>query len=96
MSTEAQPQQKGGYIARAAAMLCQDSTFRLYLDRRCQSKFKMDIADGTHTEEDATIWLKQACNIKSRRELDHNKEAAQQYGKIMNHFNKWKESTGRQ
>lgn len=80
---------KGGYLARKAAMLCQDSQFRLYLDRRRAAKFNMDIPDGTHTEEDARDFILAACGISSRAELDHNQEAATVYRQIMYHYQRW-------
>lgn len=80
---------KGGHIARSAAMLCQDSQFRLYLDRRRAAKFNLEIPDGTHTEDDARDFILAACGINSRAELDHNPQAAQVYRKIMYHYRRW-------
>lgn len=96
MTAEAQPQLKGGRIARSAVMLCKDSNFRLWLDRRCKAKFQMDIADGTHTEQDAKDFILKWCEIDSRALLDHNKQAGQRYGYMLNHYRKWVANTGRQ
>ena len=81
--------QKGGFLARNAALLCQDSQFRLYLDRRRAAKFNLLIPDGTHTEEDAREFILQACGIKSRAELAHNPQAATVYRKIRYHYQAW-------
>jgi len=85
----AQPNLKGGFLARNAALLCQDSQFRLYLDRRRAAKFNLVIPDGTHTEDDARDFILQACGIESRAELDHNHEAATVYRQIKYHYQRW-------
>nr|WP_290693766.1 hypothetical protein [Halomonas sp. UBA3074] len=91
-------QLKGGKLARQAAMLCQDSAFRLYLDRRRRAKHGMtefQLPDGTHNEEDARDGLCAACDIQSRAELDHNPTAAATFRRIRQRFLKWKQQ-GRQ
>lgn len=80
---------KGGYLARKAAMLCQDDQFRLYLDRRRSAKFELEVPDGTHTEDDAKDFLLAACAIASRAELDHNPEAATMFRYINRHYQAW-------
>jgi hypothetical protein len=80
---------KGGFLARNAALLCQDESFRLYLDRRRAAKFKLSIPDGTHTEDDARDFILQACGISSRAELDHSHEAATTYRQIKHHYRRW-------
>jgi len=81
---------KGGHLARSAAMLCQDETFRLYLDRAQSHKGKVEIPDGTHTEEDARDLILSSCKIESRAELDHNVNAAVKFRQIKNHYTRWK------
>mgnify|MGYP001197345246 FL=1 len=83
--------QKGGFLARNAALLCQDSQFRLYLDRRRAAKFNLVIPDGTHTEDDARDFILQACGIESRAELDHNPQAATAYRQIRYHYQSWQD-----
>ena len=80
---------KGGTLARRAAMLCQDSRFRLYLDRRRRAKFKLDIPDGTHTADDARDFICQVCAIESRTELDHNPAAAKRFNDIQRYYNRY-------
>ncbi|MEL7896010.1 hypothetical protein [Vreelandella neptunia] len=92
-------QPKGGKLARQAAMLCQDSAFRLYLDRRRRAKHNMtefQLPDGTHNAEDARDWLCAACEIQSRAELDHNPTAAAMFGRIRQRFLKWKQQGSQQ
>ena len=81
--------QKGGFLARNAALLCQDSQFRQYLDRRRAAKFNLVIPDGTHTEDCARDFILQACGIESRAELDHNPQAATVYRQIRYHYQRW-------
>ncbi len=80
---------KGGKLAQRAAMLCQDANFLLYLDRRCRAKFKMDIPDGTHTEQCARDFLLRVCAVESRREIDHNQTAAKNFKHLLFHYNKY-------
>lgn len=84
---------KGGFMAQQAAMLCRDPVFRLYLDRR--RRHKLDLAenqlpDGTHSEQDARDWLCAACQVASRAELDHNRQAERTFRMIRNRFNRWR------
>ncbi|WP_447894267.1 hypothetical protein [Vreelandella sp. GE22] len=84
---------KGATYARQAAMLCQDSAFQLYLDRRRRAKNGIDesaLPDGTHNSDDARDWLVTACNIQSRAELDSNHQARQTFRTIRNRFNQWR------
>lgn len=81
---------KGGKLARRAALLCQDSQFRLYLDRRRRAKFNLDIPDGTHTEQDAKDFIVGACGITSRAELDHNPGAAKTFYDICNYYHRYR------
>ncbi|MCJ8287110.1 hypothetical protein [Halomonas sp.] len=84
---------KGGALARAAALLCKDRGFRLYLDRRRRHKFGLtakQLPDGTHNEQDARDWLCAACGIHSRAELDHRPEAAATLKTIQQRYHHWK------
>lgn len=81
---------KGGFLARSAAMLCQDETFRLYLDRAQSHKAGIEIPDGTHNEDDARDVILNACGISSRAELDHNVAAATKFRQIKSHFQRWR------
>ncbi|MBZ9576764.1 hypothetical protein [Modicisalibacter sp. MOD 31.J] len=86
-------QPKGGPVARAAAMLCQDPVFGLFLDRRRRHKFGIseeDLPDGTHNAQDARDWLCAACQIQSRADLDSNPRAAAKFRQIRNRVNRWR------
>lgn len=93
------PPVKGGQLARAAAMLCQDAAFQLYLDRRRRHKHGLtpdQLPDGTHNDEDARDWLCQACGIESRAELDHNPYAAATFKGIRIRYGQWRIKQGSQ
>ncbi|WP_110686987.1 hypothetical protein [Salinicola aestuarinus] len=82
--------------ARAAGILCRDASFRLYLDRRARAKFNADVPDGTHSDQDASEWIRRACDVTSRAELDTNPQAAATFRLIQNRFNRWKARGRRQ
>lgn len=60
---KAQPEQKGGELAKLAGMFCQQPEFWEF----CRA----DDAD------EARDWILGVCGIQSRRDLDHNPKAAQ-------------------
>ncbi|UQI42504.1 hypothetical protein [Vreelandella venusta] len=83
---------KGGPNARRAAMLCQNPRFWLYLDNRWRSRNALEYReypDGTFKAAGATRWLRKACGILSRAELDHNAEAAAMLEKVMASYQAW-------
>ena len=67
---------KGGPMAQAAGMICNTELFQQF-------------ADGTGAAADELV--RTYCNIKSRRELDHNVEAARRYGQLMTRFRDWQQ-----
>jgi hypothetical protein len=84
--------QKGGQQARRAAMLCQNKRFWLYLDQRWRAKNALEyreFPDGTFKAAGAVRWLRKACGIQSRAELDHNPEAAAMLEKVLAAYSKW-------
>ncbi|MBR9880764.1 MAG: hypothetical protein GYB17_14850 [Gammaproteobacteria bacterium] len=90
-------ERKGGALARAAALLCKDRGFRLYLDRRRRHKFGLtaeQLPDGTHNEQDARDWLCAACGVNSRAELDHRPKAAATLRTIQQRYHHWKKRSG--
>lgn len=60
---KAQPEQRGGELAKLAGMFCQSTAFWEF----CRA----DDAD------EARDWILGVCGIQSRRDLDHNPVAAQ-------------------
>jgi hypothetical protein len=80
---------KGGFLAREAAMLCQDQTFRLFLDRWCSHIGGVTIPDGTHQVQCARDLIVDKCGIESRAELDHNPQAVTEYRRIKHEYQQW-------
>lgn len=84
--------QKGGPQARRAAMLCQNRRFWLYLDHRWRAKHHLtpdQYPNGTHQLAGATRWLRKACGIQSRAELDHNDDARAMLERIVADYQRW-------
>ncbi|MBZ5489163.1 hypothetical protein HW452_16710 [Halomonas aquamarina] len=82
----------GGPQARRAAMLCQNQRFWLYLDQRRRRVHQVpyeQMPDGTHSREDSEDWLRDACGVQSRAEIDHNDDARVMLDRIMSDYNKW-------
>ena len=80
---------KGGQLSRRAAYLCQDYDFGLFLDQYQSKRQGIKIPFGTHSEQDRTDAIRNACNIKSRAELDHNYMAKVMFWRIEREFRKW-------
>lgn len=83
---------KGGQQSRRAAMLCQNSRFGLYLDQRRRQANALDYAqlpDGTHSPSDCVDWLRKACGVQSRAEIDHDDDARAMLDKIVTDYSKW-------
>lgn len=88
-------QLKGGQEARRAAMLCQNPRFWLYLDQRWRAKNALAVhhfPDGTFKAAGATRWLRKACSIQSRAELDHNNQAREMLERIVADYQRWERS----
>ena len=85
-------QYKGGQQARRASMLCQNPRFWLYLDHRWRSRNALEFRqfpDGTFKAAGATRWLRKACGIQSRAELDHNDDASAMLDRVMASYQRW-------
>lgn len=83
---------KGGLQARRAAMLCQNPRFGLYLDQRRRQANALapgQMPDGTHSPADCVDWLRQACGVTSRAELDHVAEASNMLTRIVSDYQRW-------
>lgn len=86
---------RGKRWANVAGILCADPAFRLYLDRRARAKFGQDVPDGTHTEADATDWIRKACKVASRKDIDGNPSAVRVMTSIRSRFEFWKNKQGK-
>lgn len=83
---------KGGWQARRAAMLCQNARFLLYLDHRRRHAHGLStsqIPDGTHSQTDAADFIRQACGVGSRAEIDHSDTARAMFERIVADYQRW-------
>lgn len=70
-----EPELKGGRLARDASMLCQDKTFRLWID-----------ADDADQAREIVL---RHCGVESRRLLDHDEAAAGKWREIDRLYAAW-------
>ena len=76
--------QKGGPLAKWAGILCSDTKFWVWCNTHAALPPVFD-------EEQARLFITRACDISSRRELDHNPKAARIFREqIMQPFDTWK------
>lgn len=77
-------QNKGGDMARSAAMLCDNPNFRIWIARTG------DFA-GVHMVDTATAAreVRQRCGVESRAHLDHDDEAAKTFRAMRLDFEQW-------
>ncbi|KFF48115.1 hypothetical protein GY26_16150 [Gammaproteobacteria bacterium MFB021] len=78
--------------AARAALIGTNPQFRLYLDHRRRHREGLtleQLPDGTHDEQDAAEFIRYACGIESRRELDTNDQARQMLDRIVADYQRW-------
>ncbi|RKR02610.1 hypothetical protein C7446_2328 [Kushneria sinocarnis] len=83
---------KGGPLSRRAAVMCAHANFRLYLDQAKRYRYRIEshaLPDGTHDENDAAEFIRTACGVTSRAELDHDREAAMMFERIVDDYRAW-------
>ena len=81
---ETVPTYKGGELAKWAGILCNDPKFWRFFHDGYREDIRID------TEEICKFAIYEHCGIRSRAELDHNKDAAQSFREVMANFDKWK------
>lgn len=82
----ASTERKGGALARAAGQLCGNSLFQAWVVARAGAA-----PQGVSKLDHAAEYVRCACGIPSRRDLDHNAQAATWYReRILRPFNEWK------
>lgn len=85
-------QLKGGSQARRAALLGTNPRFRLYLDHRrrhAHGLSQAQLPDGTHSEQDVADFIRQACGVTTRAQLDHNEQARAMLDRIVADYQRW-------
>jgi hypothetical protein len=86
----ATPRLKGGAISKNAGILCKDADFQRYL-----SEIAKVAAEDERVTVDETIaaeYMRTMCEIESRADLDHNRNAQLAYeNKVVSPFYRWLE-----
>ncbi|WP_447896027.1 hypothetical protein [Vreelandella sp. GE22] len=83
---------KGGPYAKRAAVLCANTRFGLYLDQRRRRVGNLNyehLPDGTHSPGDCADWIRQACGVESRAEIDHSDAARAMLDRITADYQSW-------
>lgn len=75
MQNKSIEENKGGSLARLAALWCKDARFFEYICT--QTNFEVDMQQPRHAE--CRRFILEVCRIESRRFLDHNKNAAKRF-----------------
>lgn len=82
MEHERKPEMKGGELAKLAGMWCNDNYFREWV--KSQSDLEPD------------AYIKETCGIDSKRELDHDEDAAWFFhGDIRKPYAAWLKANGK-
>jgi hypothetical protein len=77
---------KGGRLTRLAGEMCRNYAFRLFVGFQHSEQF------NPVDEDAAAVWLRHACEIDSRRDLDYLPEAAKRFQVIQSQFVQWAET----
>lgn len=83
---QAGDQLKGGRLAKGAALQATRAPFQDFL--RTLPEFA-GMMRGDDPVKAATEVIRRYCGVTSRRELDHNEQAAQAYRRLLTRFNRW-------
>lgn len=83
----AEPSSKpeGGALAKSAAMVCNSADFHEFVAHRTG----IDLGDSLKRQERAAQYMRDFCGVKSRAELDSNKEAAELFRRLMSMYREW-------
>lgn len=83
---------QGGPQSKRAAILGTNPRFRLYLDHRRRHGHglsRAQLPDGTHTQADVADFIREACGVTSRAEIDHDDRARQMLDRIVADYQRW-------
>ena len=84
--------------AQRAAMLGANSRFQLYLDARKRHRHGLtleQLPDGTHNAEDAADFIRQACGVESRADIDRDIHAESILRRIVADYSAWERRQAR-
>lgn len=86
---------KGGPLSVRSDALARDEEFHEYLKVR-QPGYVVYEKEGvkvTDPVEISRVFIRDACNVQSRKELDHNEVAGKKFLSIVSDFTKWRAQT---
>ncbi len=84
INPNAKPELKGGKLCQRAAILCNEGAFKTFLKGDREYAEFLDIANG-----DTVSVVRNICMVTSRRELDHNPEAARKFLDLEAQYKAW-------
>lgn len=85
LDPNAKPELKGGKLCQRAAILCGEGAFWKFFDDQPFPRLMRVIDDA----DEAADCLRSYCGIQSRRELDHNEEAAKKFIELEASYRAW-------
>ena len=84
LDLNAKPELKGGKLCQRAGILCTEGAFVKFLAEHVWKK-SLDECDPF----DPSVTLRIYCDVTSRRELDHNEEAAKKFIELEASYRAW-------
>jgi hypothetical protein len=75
---------KGGKLAQRAGIVCGEEAFETFIKSRWPRIFEFDPVNS-----DSAAFVRLYCNVSSRRDLDHNPEAAAKFKKLLDDYEIW-------
>ena len=83
LDPNAKPERKGGKLAQRAGILCAEPAFKVFLTENWTGAMK-DMND------DVVEVTRYICDVETRRQLDHDEEAARKFHDLELSYNAWK------
>lgn len=73
-----------GPLAQSAILICKEPAFRMFVADR------ITLATAESTEEEAANYIKERCQITSRKELDTDDGGRERFGALMAEYREWR------
>lgn len=81
LNAGAQPERKGGELAKKAGILCNEGAFRVFMKEQ-------SMGASSNADEAADV-LRKVLNVQSRADIDHDERAATEFRFIENSYRAW-------
>lgn len=75
---------KGGPLSQRSDYLARDPEFHVYV-----SQHDPETNDAPMTDEDARQFIREYCNVDSRKYIDHDPEASRRFKDLLSDFTRW-------